>query len=41
MSSRIDFDKPVLNINEKIELLKERGLIFNDEENEKSDLQHI
>ena len=41
MSSKINFDKPVLNINKKIELLKERGLIFNDEENEKSDLQHI
>gem|GEM_PF-3624222 len=35
------FNKPILNINKKIELLKNRGLIFNDEENEKHYLQHI
>jgi len=35
------FNKPVLNIDEKIKLLKERDLIFEDEEKEKHYLQHI
>ncbi len=39
--TKTNFNKPILNIDEKIRLLKERGLIFNDEETEKHYLQHI
>jgi hypothetical protein len=39
--TRVAFNKPVLNIDEKIILLKKRGLIFNDEENERLDLSNI
>lgn len=41
MSEKKKFDKPALNLDEKIKLLKNRGLIIDDEEKAKHDLLHI
>lgn len=41
MSEKLKFEKPALTLDEKIQLLKDRWLIFDDEENAKHDLAHI
>lgn len=41
MSEKLKFEKPALTLDEKIQLLKKRWLIIEDEENAKHDLAHI
>lgn len=41
MSEKLKFEKPALSIDEKVQLLKKRWLIIEDEENAKHDLVHI